>query len=119
MTKSPVVTAICKAIRRIPRGKVATYGQIAALVGNPRDPRSVGWVLHGCTESEKLPWFRVINREGKISLPPGEGYELQRALLEGEGIKFDFRDRVDLKKFQWQPRPVIAKKVSAKRRTTK
>ena len=119
MAKSPVVSAICKAIRRIPKGKVATYGQIAALAGNPRDPRSVGWVLHGCTQSEKLPWFRVINREGKISLPPGEGYELQRALLESEGVRFDFRDRIDLKEFQWQPRTLATRKKTSGRRTSR
>jgi methylated-DNA-protein-cysteine methyltransferase-like protein len=113
--KSPIVKEVCRVIKKIPPGKVATYGQIAAMAGNPRDPRSVGWVLHACSESQKLPWYRVINREGKISLPEGEGYEMQRGLLEGEGIVFDFRDRIDLKRFQWQPKMVAPKQRSRKK----
>lgn len=104
MRADSIVRRIAVAVKKIPRGKVATYGQIAALAGNPRDARAVGWVLNSHWKSEKLPWQRVINREGKISLKPGEGYELQKALLEQEGVQFDFRDRIDLSRFQWQPR---------------
>jgi len=91
-------------IKRIPLGKVATYGQIAALAGQPRAARQVAWVLHAASDREGLPWQRVINSQGTISLPRMAGYELQRALLKKEGIKFDRHDRIDLAKFQWRPR---------------
>ena len=91
-------------IKRIPRGKVATYGQIAALAGQPRAARQVAWVLHAASDKDNLPWQRVINSSGTISLPRMAGYELQRALLKKEGIKFDRHDRIDLEQFQWRPR---------------
>jgi methylated-DNA-protein-cysteine methyltransferase-like protein len=91
-------------IKKIPAGKVATYGQIAALAGNSRAARQVAWVLHSASDKEKLPWQRVINSQGGISLPRYGGYELQRALLVKEGVKFDVADRVDLARFQWRPK---------------
>jgi methylated-DNA-protein-cysteine methyltransferase-like protein len=94
---------IKKLIRQIPRGRVATYGQIAALAGNPKGSRAVLWLLHSSSVKEKLPWHRVINGRGTISLQPGQGYDEQRTLLESEGIDFDLYSKVDLKKFQWQP----------------
>lgn len=103
-------------IKKIPRGKVATYGQIAALAGNPRGARQVAWVLHSASDKEKLPWQRVINSRGSISLPRYGGYELQRALLMKEGVKFDAADQIALARFQWQPR--IVKKDKKKRRQT-
>jgi len=90
-------------IRKIPRGRVATYGQIAALAGNGRAARQVAWVLHSASEKEQLPWHRVINRIGGISLPRYGGYEVQRALLRQERVKFDENDCIDLEKFQWRP----------------
>jgi methylated-DNA-protein-cysteine methyltransferase-like protein len=90
-------------IKGIPKGKVATYGQIAAYAGNPRAARQVVWILHSSTEKEKLPWHRVINSMGKISLKPGYGYEIQKTLLLKEGVKFDSNDRIDLKRFLWSP----------------
>lgn len=93
-------------IKKIPRGKVATYGQLAALAGNPRGARQVAWVLHASSDKDKLPWQRVINSAGTISLPRLEGYEVQRALLEKEGVKFGLREQIDLKRYQWQPREV-------------
>ena len=80
---------VIELIKIIPKGKAATYGQIAAMAGNPRGARQVSRVLHTSSEKEKLPWHRVINREGKISLPIGGGFEIQKALLEKENIKFD------------------------------
>jgi methylated-DNA-protein-cysteine methyltransferase-like protein len=91
-------------IKRIPRGKVATYGQIAALAGQPRAARQVAWVLHTASEKDGLPWHRVINSQGTISLPRMAGYEVQRALLKKEGIKFDRNDCIDLARFQWRSR---------------
>ena len=93
-----------KLIQRIPRGKVASYGQLAALAGQPRAARQVAWVLHASSEKDGLPWHRVINSHGTISLPHMAGYDLQRALLRKEGVKFDRHDRVDLAQFQWRPR---------------
>ncbi len=83
-------------IKLIPDGRVATYGQIAFYAGSSRAARQVAWVLHSSSERDNLPWHRVINRKGKISLKPGLGYELQRSLLEAEGIAFDEADQVDL-----------------------
>ena len=99
---------IISLIKRIPKGKVACYGQIAALAGNPRGARAVIWLLHSSSGKEKLPWHRVINSRGTISLPPGQGYEEQRALLESEGVEFGLQGKIDLKKYLW-PGPVVGK----------
>ncbi len=86
----------------IPEGKVATYGQIAALAGSPSAARQVGYILHS-SESLNLPWQRVINAQGGLStFKLGHG-ELQKALLEKEGIRFTADDKVNLDKYQWQP----------------
>ena len=74
------------------------------LAGNPRAARQVVRALHSSSGKEKLPWFRVINSKGQISLKPGQGYELQKALLEDEGIEFGLTDTIDLARFQWRPR---------------
>lgn len=96
--------ALIKTIKKIPKGKVATYGQIAALAGNPRAARQVARALHSSSEKENLPWHRVVNSRGKISLHPGAGYELQQALLEQEGVVFGLQDTIDLNRFLWQPK---------------
>lgn len=90
-------------IKSIPKGKVATYGQIAALTGNPRAARMVVRVLHSSSKKENLPWHRVINSRGSISLKPGTGYEVQKTLLQKEGIIFKDDDSIDLKRFLWVP----------------
>jgi methylated-DNA-protein-cysteine methyltransferase-like protein len=90
-------------IKSIPAGKVATYGQIARYAGNPQGARQVAWVLHSYSRKENLPWHRVINSKGGISLPHGSGYEMQKALLEKEGVIFGNHDVIDLKKYQWNP----------------
>ncbi len=90
-------------IKAIPKGKVATYGQIAMMAGNPRGVRGVVWILHSSSQKANLPWHRVINRKGKISLPPGDGYEEQKARLEAEGVQLDWEDRIDLERFLWRP----------------
>lgn len=86
-------------VNEIPAGHVATYGQLAEMVGC--GPRQVGYALHALPKDTQLPWFRVINREGRISLPPGEGYDRQRQLLELEGVEFDLKGRIDLARFAW------------------
>jgi methylated-DNA-protein-cysteine methyltransferase-like protein len=90
-------------IAGIPRGKVATYGQIAACAGNHRASRQVAWLLHSSSRKDKLPWHRVINSRGGISLPVGGGFEEQRMLLEAEGIVVDSKGRVSLKKYLCNP----------------
>ncbi len=100
MTFSAQIISI---IKRIPKGKVATYGQIAALAGNPRGARAVIWLLHSSSGKEKLPWHRVINGKGQISLKPCQGYEEQRAMLESEGVEFDLYGRADLERYRWEP----------------
>ncbi len=90
-------------IRAIPRGKVATYAQIAALAGNHRAARQVARVLHSSSDRDRLPWHRVINSRGGISLPKGRGFETQRRLLRKEGVPSDRSGRVDLAACQWEP----------------
>ena len=85
-------------VAQIPPGKVVTYGQIALVLGRPRQARIVGWAMHHCPHG--LPWHRVINSQGRISLTGPSG-ALQRTLLEDEGIQFS-RDQVDLDRYQWQ-----------------
>jgi len=96
---------IYKVVKSIPKGKVATYGQVAMLAGNPRWARVVGYALHANPEPGIIPCHRVVNREGKVA--PGfafGGEDVQRQLLEGEGIVFEDDGRVDLKKYGIQRR---------------
>ncbi|MFX1511883.1 MAG: MGMT family protein [Promethearchaeota archaeon] len=88
-------------IKEIPTGKVATYGQIATYAGNHRAARQVAWILHSSSRKDRLPWHRVINSKGRISLPKGHGYESQKEMLESEGIIFDEKDKIDLDQFLW------------------
>ncbi|MBI3120289.1 MAG: MGMT family protein [Candidatus Kerfeldbacteria bacterium] len=105
---------VYRMVRRIPKGKVATYGQIAALCGSPRAARTVGWALNALPhdQSEKIPWQRVLNREGRISiLHRSATKELQAELLRSEGVYVELRDGnywVDLRAFGWRPRTRIA-----------
>lgn len=89
-------------IRQIPAGKVATYGLIAALAGNPGAARQVAWVLHSSSAPDGLPWHRVVNRNGQISLKPFEGYEIQKQWLLQEGVVFDAKDTIDLNFYLWR-----------------
>jgi len=101
--------AVWEIVKKIPRGKVTTYGRIAALIPPPDDvgeaeykavgARWVGGAMAACPDD--VPWQRVINAQGKISERRGGGSLLQRQLLEEEGVEFDDHDRVDLKKFGW------------------
>jgi methylated-DNA-protein-cysteine methyltransferase-like protein len=95
--------SVIEIIKNIPPGKVATYGEIADYAGNRRAARQISYILNSSWEKHNLPWHRVINSKGGISLRRGYGYELQKKLLKKEGIKFDKDDRIDLKKFQWFP----------------
>jgi methylated-DNA-protein-cysteine methyltransferase related protein len=95
---------IYRVIRKIPRGKVATYGQVARLAGFPNQARLAGYALHALREDndETVPWWRVINAKGEISLADFSGADLQRSLLEKEGVHFDPRGKVDMKKYNWK-----------------
>ena len=96
---------IYAAVKRIPRGRVATYGQIASVAGLPGQPRQVGYALNALPDSRSIPWHRVINEKGEISKRSKPGCETyQRVLLEGEGVEFDADGRVSLSQFRWQPR---------------
>ncbi len=91
-------------VRRIPRGRVATYGQIAGLAGLPGHARQVGYALHALPSHTRVPWHRVINARGEVS-PRANGERLtQQMLLEEEGVEFDARGRLRLERFQWKPR---------------
>lgn len=90
-------------IRNIPFGKVTTYGMIAAVAGNPRGARQVARILHSCSEKYSLPWHRVINRHGEISVRSSMGYIFQRGLLAEEGVLIDTDGKIDFTKYLWQP----------------
>lgn len=92
-------------VRQIPYGQVATYGQVAELAELPGQARLVGYALFRATDNTlEVPWHRVINAKGEISMSPlREGMDqVQRSLLESEGIKFKV-DRINLDEFRWQP----------------
>lgn len=89
-------------VAAIPYGKVATYGQVARLAGTSRAARQVGGILSRLPEGSSLPWFRVVNRFGQISLP-GADYQRQRDALLTEGIIFTHHGAIDLEKFGWRP----------------
>ena len=92
-------------VRRIPKGRVATYGQVASLAGLAGHARQVGYALHALPEGTAIPWHRVVNASGGISLRSMPGSELvQRGLLEREGIRLDPRGRVPLARVRWRPR---------------
>jgi methylated-DNA-protein-cysteine methyltransferase related protein len=91
-------------IRSIPRGRVASYGQIADIAGSPNAARQVARVLHSLSRSQRLPWHRVINSRGMISLPRGAGFETQRALLRSEGVAVTRDGAVDVRRHRWVPR---------------
>ena len=99
--------AVYAVVKKIPRGKVATYGQIALLAGMPRAARQVGLALRITPGSIKIPWHRVINAQGQISMRQHDwqsgGDDYQRALLENEGIEFNAAGKINLKKFRWLP----------------
>ena len=94
---------VWRVVRRVPAGRVATYGQIAAEAGRAGHARFVGYALHALPEDSTVPWHRIINARGRISLP-GTGTSLQAALLRREGVEVTRSGRIDLERFQWRPR---------------
>jgi methylated-DNA-protein-cysteine methyltransferase-like protein len=96
-------SAVKNLINQIPQSRVCTYGIIAACAGNPWAARQVARILHACSKKDGLPWHRVVNKQGKISLKPSCGYEVQKQLLEAEGIAFGSNDIICLDSFLWLP----------------
>lgn len=97
---------IYRVVRKIPRGRVAGYGQVARLAGLPNGARQVGYALHALRGTGRgIPWQRVVNARGEVSpRSEPEAERLQRALLESEGVRFGPAGRIDLARFGWQPR---------------
>jgi methylated-DNA-protein-cysteine methyltransferase-like protein len=117
-------------VRRIPRGKVATYGQVATIAGLPGRPRMAGYALYASGPHHALPWHRVLGAGGRLTLArlDPDTALTQRIRLESEGVRFDARGRVDLGRHGWRPRrriaavvprraPVTKSKTATKRRT--
>lgn len=97
-------------IKSIPKGRVATYKQIAILSGKPQGSRGVAWILHTCSTTYKLPWHRVINSQGKISFDPkSHNFKKQKKLLELEGVQFSSNEGLSLKIYQWNKKPSVKK----------
>jgi methylated-DNA-protein-cysteine methyltransferase-like protein len=104
---SPLHARIWIVVGRIPKGRVATYGQVADLAGLAGQPRLVGYALNALPDGSRVPWHRVINARGEISLRSEGGSDRrQRVLLEREGVKFDARGKISLARFRWQPKRV-------------
>lgn len=103
MKKDSSYPLIWAAVMKIPKGKVAAYGQIAYIAGLGRQPRLVGYALHNIPDGMDIPWHRVINAQGKISFPKGSRhYERQKKMLKAEGIEFN-GEKINLERFGWDP----------------
>ena len=101
---TPFERKIYGIVSRCPRGKVVSYGGVAALAGKPRAARAVGAAMRDLPAGSAVPWWRVINAAGAISTRPTTGPSIQRKLLEREGVKFSRAGRVDWEKFGWNGR---------------
>ncbi len=99
-------TRVWAMVRLVPFGRVVSYGGVAALLGQPRAARGVGGALAALPDGSDVPWWRVINRNGEISIKgPMHGAAIQRMLLEREGVRFGPTGRVDWSMFGWTPEP--------------
>lgn len=88
-------------VRRVPRGRVVTYGQVARALGAPPSAaRTVGWAMRASPDS--VPWHRVVNARGEIAQRPTTGYHAQRARLKAEGVRFDRKGKINLGKYAWK-----------------
>jgi methylated-DNA-protein-cysteine methyltransferase-like protein len=95
-------------VRRIPPGSVATYGQVARIAGLEGGARQVGYALHALPAGTRVPWHRVINSRGGISLHPRSGGDVtQRLLLEKEGVRFNAAGRTDLGRYGWKASGIV------------
>ena len=104
VTRSEKYLQIYAIVNRIPEGKVATYGQVATLAGYPGQARQVGYALNGLPDDLDIPWQRVVNAKGKVSPRANPIFEeIQKQILESEGVFFDIHGRIDLSNHQWKP----------------
>jgi methylated-DNA-protein-cysteine methyltransferase-like protein len=102
LKNAPLYERIYAVTRQIPPGQVSTYGQIAAIVGRDCTARQVGYAMAALRADDRsVPWQRVINSQGQISLRPGQGGMRQQQLLEAEGVEFDDQGRTDFNRFGW------------------
>ena len=105
-------------IARIPRGRVATYGQVARMAGIPGRARLVGFAMSALPDGTRVPWHRVVNAQGRCS-PRGDGgpgHIVQRLRLERENVRFDSTERISLERFRWRPRPGFGVRSAGDRR---
>ena len=100
--EAPPFARVQQLVKRIPKGRVATYGQLSRLIGGRLTPVGVGWAIRAAAEGT-IPWQRVVNASGGISTDR-EHEGLQRAMLESEGVRFDAAGTIDLARFAWRPR---------------
>lgn len=111
MTPHPSYQRIYATVRRIPRGRVLAYGEVAELADLPGQARQVGYALHALSEDTDVPWHRVVNAQGRVALrSAGPGAALQRALLEGEGVVLlpsAGGVRIDMDRYRWRPRATL------------
>lgn len=98
----PFAQRVYRLVHRVPTGKVVSYGGIAALLGVPRAARGVGQALSALPEGSDVPWWRVVNRNGEISIPDPRRF-VQRSLLEAEGVRPGRGGRIDWKSYGWRP----------------
>lgn len=108
---SPFKQRVIQIVGMIPKGKVVSYGQVALMAGVPRGARQVGWVMFS-VEEENLPWWRVINNEGRISIKnPGVSPIEQKEELEKDGVVVCKEYGIDIEKYRWRPEQKILNKL--------
>jgi methylated-DNA-protein-cysteine methyltransferase-like protein len=97
--------SILDIVRKIPRGKVMSYGQIAKYIGAPKASREVGWSMHSLGGTSDFPWWRVLNSKGKITIKESwdSGSDVQQHLLEAEGVVFNNDHALDMSQYQYHP----------------
>lgn len=99
---TPFEEKVHRVVSEIPRGRIASYGDVAILVGHPRSARAVGNALRHMDADSEIPWWRVVNGRGVISTTTiDHTAQVQRALLEAEGVEFDASGQIDWKRFGW------------------
>lgn len=104
---NPFTLKVIEVVRSIPKGKVATYQQVAALSGKEHASRAVSWILSSCAKKYKLPWQRVISKQGRIAFKADtHHFKLQRTLLRREGVEVDAKNgEIEMTEFQWKKKP--------------
>jgi methylated-DNA-protein-cysteine methyltransferase-like protein len=99
---SDFASEVYRVVRRCPRGKIVSYGGVAAMLGQPRAARAVGRALNVLPDASNVPWWRVVNSRGEVSIRGVQhGEILQRTLLEKEGVKFERNGRISWKQYGW------------------